>query len=363
MRLIKWHGPLTERPTSNNQTISDNGGILEEREHTFLAEFDEPVPDEFIYAQRECPAFFSYMRFRQGLISSTCFVTNRKIQQVAEVPQSYHVTIQYANQWRNSQNQDTPNVQFQWITNPLARPALIEWSSYIAREAIEFSMDENDKFNIPVVTTAGEPLILEEERHYRKLTITKNVPRVTEIFAEGEYINEEDTTIGGHTFKKLTLWLLPIEIGHVSVDNKIIYFPVTMTILHNPRTWIRQLRNAGYYMRGLNREVVRNIGGVNAVTDFGYPLEPIRFSDGSKADRPILLYTKGDNVGRPIQMVITGFAPDPAQPGGVNPQKRTYKILSPDEFGRSFTQQELEESILYHRTKKRLNFTRNLPLI
>lgn len=367
MRLISWNGPIIERPTTNNQTISPNGGILEEREHVFRVEFDEPVPDEFIYAQRQCPTFFSYMVFRSGIVSQTCFVTGRSIQQLADLPQVYDVKITYANQWGNTQNQDSPNVQFQWIPNPLARPASVEWTSYIAREAVEFSLDDDENSTIPVTTSAGEPLVLEEERHYRRLIIQKNVKQVTKIFAEGEYINEEDTTIGGHTFKKLTLWLLPIEIGHVHVENRIIYFPITMTLLHNPRTWIRQLRNAGYYMKSLNPKVISPIDDPAARKTI-FPLEPIRFQDGSKADRPILLYTEGPNAGRPIQMVVTGLAPDPSQPPNprqANPRIRyikTYEIQSPEQFGRAFTQEELKQSTLYHRTKKKLNFTKNLPL-
>lgn len=352
MRLINWHGPIVERASSNTQSVDSEGGILEERQHVFRAEFDEPVPDEFIYAQREMPTFYSYMKFKNGVVSNTCFVVGRKIDQNSDGPQIYDITISYANKIPNNQNQDSPNIQFQWITNPLLRPAMIEWDSYIAREAVEFSLDENDKSNIPVWTSAGEPLVLEEQYYYRKLSIIKNVRQVTPIFAEGEYINEEDTTIGGHTFKKTTLWLLPIQIGHIHIENRVIYYPITMTILHNPKTWIRRLRNAGYYMKSLNA-----VGPQSAAY---YPIEPILIGEEKRrADRPVLL--KKD--GRPHQLVITGEAPDPQFPNNPAFNLKTYEIKSPDDFGRSFTQAELEESTLYHRTKKLLNFTRNLPLV
>ena len=202
-------------------------------------------------------------------------------------------------------------------------------------------------------TTAGEPLLIEEEFHRRKLVITKNVKSVSnDIFAEsGDYINEEDTTIGGHTFKKFTLWLWPIEISPIKMENKVLYYQVTMTILHNPNTWIRRLRNAGYYMKAVNRQVRFLPGG--GAEDY-YPMEPIRFtSTGAKADRPILL----DGEGRPIQMVITGKTMDSTG----NPLK-TYDIQTPDEFGRAFTEEELEKTVRHFRTRELLNFTKNLPL-
>lgn len=352
MRLISWNGPIIERASTNTQSIDSEGGILEEREHVFRAEFDEPVPDDFIYDQRQCPAFYSYMVFKNGVVSKNCFVVGRKIAQNSDGPQIYDITISYANKVPNNQNQDSPNIQFQWITNPLLRPAMIEWDSYIAREAVEFSLDENDKSNIPVWTSAGEPLVLEEQYYYRKMAIGKNVRQVTPIFAEGEYINEEDTTIGGHTFKKYTLWLLPVQVGHIHIENRILYYPITMNILHNPKTWIRRLRNAGYYMKSLNFK--RDLPNVPSSTGH-YPIEPILIDGAVKADRPILL--KKD--GRPFQLKVTGEAPHPTEPGFTI---KEYIIQAPEDFGRSFTQAELEEATLYHRTKKLLNFTKNLPL-
>lgn len=363
-RLLNWYGPITETPSQGSQTPDPDGGFLEQRQHTFRAEFDEPVSDDVIYALNQMPKFFENMVFKVGSVSPNLFVVGRAIRQNGDVPNAYDITIDYANKWINNQNPDKPNVQLQWIVNPLARPALIEWGSYITREAVERDEDDN-----AVTTTAGEPLVLEEERHHRKLTITKNVKLVTKIFAEGEYINEEDTTIGGHLFKKLTLWLLPIQIGHISYENGIFYYSITMTILHNPKTWIRQIRNAGYYMKSFTAKKIpvvtarpgQGAAGIPNVTfKDEFPLEPIIFSDGRKADRPVLL----DEEGRPLQARVTGVGPNPQNPSnipGQGPLVFTYEILAPDK-AKPFTKDQLEKATRYFRTKKKLNFTKNLPL-
>jgi hypothetical protein len=158
------------------------------------------------------------------------------------------------------------------------------------------------------------------------------------------------------------LW--PLEIGNVSVENGFIYFPVTMTILHNPKTWYRKVKNAGYYMKGVNTKFRRRDGVNGGPMIEYYPVEPIIFSNGKKADRPILLWNTPDDLkkhGRPIQMVITGEAPDNQDPRGARKIK-TYDILSPDDFGRRFTAKELTETTLQFRTRAFLNFTKELPL-
>lgn len=338
-RLINWYGPITEIGSKNNQQLEDQG-ILEQAEHTFRAEFDEPVPDWFIYQQRQCPQFGRSMVFKNGQVSNRLFAVGRMANQHGDAPQVYDVQVRYANKIVDFQAKPIP---FQFIDNPLLRPALIEWGDYSTSEAVEIDLDDN-----PVCTTAGEPLILVEERSFRKITIQKNIVKVPDKFAKGEYINEEDTTIGGFKFEKLTLWLKPISIGHIAWENGVFYYPITMTIVQNPKTWIRRIRNAGYYMRSLNGKYITS-GGVKI-----FPLEPIIFSDGRKADRPVLL----NKEGRPFQLVETGEGPDPLDRGR---KIKTYEIKSPDDFGRPFTKAELEEATRHFRTKEKLNFTENLP--
>lgn len=354
MRLISWDGPIIDPGSTNTQEVEEQGGYLENRTHCFHAVFDEPVPDEFIYSQQQCPQMYSFMVFKQGQVSRTCFVIGRSVRQIPDVPQAYIVEIRYANKLGNR-----ATVQGSLILDPLRWPALITWGSYVDRETVERSLDEDEKRTIPVVTTSGEPLILEDTFHFRKITIQKNVLSVTKIFAEGEYLNIEDTKIGGYLFKQLTLWLLPIDIGPITMENRIIYYPITMTILHNPNTWVRRLRNQGYYMRSLNPVWD---GNPTSQASLYYPLERIKDTDGNKVDRPVYL----NKEGRPIQLIITGEIPNPQWnvnvPGIVPRTIKTYGVKAPDDPQVPFTPEELEESTLHHRTKKRINFTKELPL-
>lgn len=359
MRLLQWDGPRIDPGSSGTQTVEDD-----KQTHVFTATFDEPVPIDFIYEQRQCPKFFDSL-VHNGRVNQRLFVVGRDARQKPDAPQCYEVRIEYANKWTNSQNADKPNVTFSFILDPTLRPALVTGSSYVLREAVEF--DEDNQF---VGTTAGEPLILEEEYHRRRLTINKNVKNLPEWMQKGDdYINEEDTKINGVVYSKHTLWLWPIDFGHISVENGFYYFPIVITILHNPKTWLRRVRNAGYYMKAFNSKFRQK--GANARVPIEYfPMEPIRFKNGTKADRPMLL----DKEGRPLQAVITGEIPDPdqinaqgipvnpLQPGAQVRKIKTYDILSPEDFGRHFTKDELEQSKLKFRTRKFLNFTKSLPL-
>lgn len=359
-RLLEWNSFVVDPGVSNTQTPLTNDTVVVHR-----AVFSEPVPPEFVYAQRQCPQWFEKFNYN-GQINPILIVVGRECKQLPDAPQVCEVKITYSNHWTNEQNADKPQVDFNFIVNPLERPALLEWGRYVHREAVE--IDEDGQL---VATVVGEPLVLEEERHRRMITVAKNVKTVTDIFAEGEdWMNEEDTKIGGHLFKKRTLWLWPIDIGHISIENGYLYFPISMTILHNPKTWDREIRNAGYHMRAYKPKYKRN-GGDNGPWVKFYPGEPIRFSNGAKTDKPLLLWNTPndpDRHGRPIQAVITGEAVDTDYPlpqdtpNNQRPKYKTYEIQSPEDFNRAFTKEELEGSKLKFRTRKLLNFTKQLPL-
>lgn len=370
----------------------------------------EPINDtRLIYNDPRCPRFFTILGQ-----DNTMFVVNRELAQVRDAPQCYDLKVTYANRYQNSQNADKPEIQFQFIIDPTLRPALIVGSSYTVREALPlalqgitspgiltpaYAQSDSEGYKTPVITTAGEPLILEEEYHRRRFTLTKNVKLLSPLMVNGgDYINAKDTIVAGIKYPAMTLWLWPIEFGHLCVENGFPYFPITITILHNPRTWLRRVRNAGYYMKDVNakfKEVQVSVPGgglfglqnqtVSRLKKY-YPMVPIRFSQGKiKPDRPVLLRQDG----RPLQMVITGSYPDPAglddngnvvvpgvplpvPPGGVNagfaffPQVRrlyTYDVLSPEDFGRSFTKEELQETEIKFRTFPYLDFEKELPFL
>ena len=338
-RLLSWSGPMADPGNSSQQTTSSEIQYL-----TYRAEFDIPAFSEDVYNLPQCPRFFDLYKFN-GRTHNNLFLVERECKQLSEAPQVMELRVKFANTFSNFDG------KFRFIENPLERPALINWGSYVIREAVEVAKGgENDDKPTPVLTTAGEPLILEEEFHRRQLVIVKNIKSISnDIFAEsGDFINEENTKIGGHTFKKLTLLLLPIAIGPLQFENGFLFYEVTMTILHNPNTWIRRVRNAGYYMRGLQEKAIKDETG--AIKNI-FPLEVIRFSTGVKPDRPLLL----NKEGRPLQLVMVNGPLEQGKPP-------MYDIKSPEDFGRAFTEDELKSTIRYFRTRDKLNFTKSLPL-
>lgn len=376
-RLIEWFPGIIDPGASS---LSDPENRTEIYVHK--AVFDEPVDFDFIYNQPQCPIYFQVLPTNRFL-----FVVGREVKQIPEAPQCYEIRITYSNKWTNSQNSDKPNVNFTFIEDPVLRPALITGSKYTLREGVEFAerMVVNIKDNGQVTvnsaeskalvgTSVGEPLVLEEEYHHRLFTLTKNVRTLTDLMIKGgDFINEDVVQFNGSTvkFQKGTLWLWPIEFGHVSVENGFYYFPITMTILHNPKTWIRRVRNAGYFMGSPNISFRKDNNG--AWVPYR-PMIPIRYSNGSKPDRPVLLRPRiigNASVTVPLQYVETGLVPAPdgldqngnVPPAGQGPRlNRTFDIQSPEDFGRAFTEDELKQTTRYFRTFDWLKFQGNVPL-
>lgn len=353
-RLISFRRNVVDPGYTSSQSVTESEQI-----QTHLAEFDVPATVEEVLSLRECPTFFSPLIGINGRQNGNLILIGREVSQHPDAPQVSVIRCTYSNQWVNQQNSDSPNVTFAFILDPTKRPAMVEWGTYVIREAVEFAFPYKNTINpdggvdVPVVTSAGEPIIIEEEYHRRMLTITKNVQVIDEIFAENsDYINEEDTRIGGHLFKKHTLWLADVSIGHISMENGVLYYPFQMRIFHNPKTWIRRIRNQGFYMRDLNYTWLKE-PGLPPVKS--YPMKRITLSDGTFAQSPILL----NKTGQPIQLKVKGWKP---RAGNPNEKELDYEIQSPQDFGRAFTRQELESTVLYFRTKPRLNFTRKLPL-
>lgn len=369
-RLLEWNAWVLDPGVSGTQSIEDEQQVWVSR-----AVFDSPPTLEEVYSQQQCPKFFQTLPSNNRL-----FVVNREARGVPDAPQVCEVRITYANKWTNSQNADKPGVTFQFIPDPTLRPALILGGKYTVREGVEnaprYEVETDDRDNITislieadalVATSAGEPLVMEEEYHRRMFTITKNVKKLSDLMvAGGDYINEDVVQFNGTQtkFKKGTLWLWPIDFGHISVENGFYYFPITMTILHNPKGWLRKVRDAGYMMISPNIHFKQNDNGG---WDGYRPLIPIRGQNGWKPDRPVILNGKG----RPIQYIATGRVPAPdgltaagtVPAAGQQPRMNvTFDIRSPEDFGRAFTQEELKKATRYYRTFKWLKFQQNLPL-
>lgn len=379
-RLIEWF-PAVIDPGASSTSNPD------ERKEVWVSKavFDVPVDFDFIYNLQECPKYFQPLPTNNYL-----FVVERDVRQIPDAPQCYEIRITYANRWTNTQNGDKPNVTFQFVLDPTLRPALITGGKYTLREGVEFAdryvVNINDRGDITVNhaesnalvgTSAGEPLVMEEEYHRRLFTITKNVKKLSDLMIKGgDYINEDVIQFANSSvkFPKGTLWLWPVDFGHVSVENGFYYFPIVMTILYNPKGWLRKVRNAGYMMTSPNIKFKRNpAGGWEKYR----PLIPIRYGNGNKPDRPVLLRPRvisqpgqQAEVGTlPLQYVETGLvqAADGLDvngvlgPGGAR-LEINFDIQSPEDFGRAFTPDELKQTVRHYRTFEWLKFSQNLPL-
>jgi hypothetical protein len=329
-RLMAWHRNVIEPGMGEHIQVH-------------IAEFDRPTSRQNIINQNLCPKLFSFLIDEEGVQNSRYICYNRDIQQIPDTPQAYKVRCLFTTKWDQQPNDG----KFSFIENPLQRPALITWGTYVVREAVEI-----DLLGQPIVTSAGEPFLLEEEYHRRTITIEKNVREIPPIFAtETDWVNSDRTLIGGIRFNRFSLLLVDVSVGYLTFENGVYYYPLTLRMFHNPKDWYRRPRNAGYYMKSWTKKKKED------GTEY-FPLIPIVFSStGQKADHPILL----DSKGRPIQSVFRGWnqkgpLPDPAR------DEPIYDIQSPDEFNRAFTEEELAESKLFFKTRPLLNFTNELPI-
>lgn len=378
--LLQWNGPVLDPGISSTQSAT-----VTEQTWVARAVFDVPPTPEEVYALQQCPIIYQIHPTNRYLM-----LIHREVRNLPDAPQVAEVRLIYSNVSENSQNANKPEIEFKFVVDPTLRPALITGGTYTVREAVERATEVDVKVddrgrltvnelkkNTLVATSAGEPLVLEEEWHRRRFHITKNVKKLTDIMIKGgDYINEDVVRFNGSntTFEKGTLWVWPIEFGNLSVENGIYYFPVTMTILYNPKGWYRRVRNAGYYMISPNISFRKNANG-------GWvsyrPLIPIRYSNGTKPDRPVLLRSKVSPddpnlaAGTPIQMVITGTVPAADgldRNGRVAPNRNqirrqfTFDVQSPEDFGRAFTEDEQFNARRFYQTFPYLNFQQNLPL-
>lgn len=327
----------------------------------FLVQFDSPIidPSIDIYGSQKCPVFFDFHPKNQKLIC----IGRRAVQNV-EVPNVFELVVQYADKW--APEADTqPQVsggKFKWITNPLERPAEILWDTYQTKEPMEMAYDSQDKPKVPVETTAGEPLILEESISRRVLRVSKCVQRVNPLFAtELDFINKEDVKIGqngGVLFKKETLWMTNIKVQGPEFEQGKIYYILSFDLYHNPLTWVRKVRNMGFHerevYRGKDGKLYSKLVRIKLDKD-EYPTVPVPILSRPLIEANILPGLTNVTLTERQKNIIIGKAVRlPATPKWVvaSPEIAGYQGLPKDFW---------KHNMLEFRTRKRLKFTGNIP--
>jgi hypothetical protein len=301
--------------------------------------------DNDVLTHTQCPKLFSFHPTVPYL-----FVVDLNHEINEDHPCIVDVVASYSNRYENSNGSEKGSSGFKHIPNPLQRPASINWGSYKVREVIE-----TDEDKLPIVTTAGEAIIHEEEVSRRLITVSKNITSLDSMFAtELDFMNQDAVTIYGISFKPKTLWLTDITLSPLQMENKVFFFKLGFSLYHNPKTWIVKKRNVGYTHTSpvpvpgkQGQFVLRSgpimVGNPQKPTQVPLPLQnkpkKTKLSDWPEVHGMVHQeYIVRDHLGRLKN---------------VNPDVQ----LTPKRLKEIFKESELE-----FRTKKLIKFTGNIPL-
>lgn len=217
-------------------------------------QFDNQVDDLFtkIISFPKCPQYYT----TQGSINPYYFVVALDLRQDAEAPNIYYLKVTYSNKF-NSEDKT------KLIPIPMMRPMEVERATFRTREVFEQVLEINHPHplqgmfvppgylsSLEVKTTAGEPLILEDDISYRVFRCRKNVSKIAKEFdTELDLINEDKVTLFGNDYLPETLWLSDLTASTLQFENGYAYYVMNFSLYCNPKRWIKKLRNAGFLYR------------------------------------------------------------------------------------------------------------------
>lgn len=180
-------------------------------------------------------------------------------------------------------------------TDPLAAPAGITWETTEISEQVQL-----DAHGRPLLNHAGSPLLdIEDERSLWVIQITKNVADVPSWLLDYGYwqpVNSDSVSIRGQRFPPRTLKLSRIRIGDWQSESDIDYLPLSLTLIHHPKTWDRQYLNRGTYELRLIDELGRQQPDWPAgPRPPGWKFESVLCTDqnGAPVSEPVFLNRKG----------------------------------------------------------------------
>lgn len=332
MSLVSYRKLLTEEIQTTPQEVRVS--------ETWLAELDTPTEDVLESGRGRIPDLFArHPDYEQLFLIESTPTRN------ADVPQCWNLRHTYSNRYVNGQGQIEfgPGIGLP-IEDPLAQPAIIKHGSYTSRKEWEFTYDEQDELKVPVITTAGEPIYLEDEVEYPVISIQKNVSQVRPVLAKTRrFINQDAVRISNVPFEKDTLMARNIEISDKQIKVKTTqtgivlqryeYYVLNFKLFFNEEGWSRKLRNAGFlgfdnpaYRIGLGPVTNRKVRAIKVGNPPAYPTNPVPIMPDGSVYPEFQAATKQDPV-------------DPA---------RLREIW--------------REAVLTFRTAKRINFNGTLPL-
>lgn len=181
-------------------------------------------------------------------------VKNCQWRRNAEAPQVCDLEVTLSNEMGNSGQ--IRNKDLEYEPDPTKRPPIINFTTYTTKEIQDLAYEKitSTVREVPIQTTALEPILYTEERRRRQIIIEANVTELPDIlFNEYEVVNRFPVAVPRgnslapklYTYKSETLKLAEITATTEVIENKYRFFKVTAILQHRSETWRFKPRNVG----------------------------------------------------------------------------------------------------------------------
>lgn len=171
-----------------------------------------------------------------------------------ESPQVCNLEVTLSNVMEPGQQIRNKDIEYE--PNPLKRPPLFTFNTYTTREVQDLAFEKltSTVREIPIQTTALEPILYTEERKRRQIIMEFNVDFLPDIlFNEYEVVNKfpikipRSNSLGNkvYTYPPETLKLSELTATTEQIENEFRYFKITAVIQHRSETWRFRPRNVG----------------------------------------------------------------------------------------------------------------------
>jgi hypothetical protein len=188
----------------------------------------------------------------------SCLLTKASAEQDPKAPFQWHGLFTYTNIQPRT-NDD----------NPLNRPDQVQWSNTPTKKVVYSAIrgqvvradgtvidSSTTAKPVPITNSALDPFpdgTLEDDDFDRVCTIQRNVSIVPSWVEDLEgAVNSVAVTLGGRSCDVATLRWLPADIGPLSRENDVYFYPVTMHIIRRKSGWDWLIADRGTQSYGLN---------------------------------------------------------------------------------------------------------------
>lgn len=171
-----------------------------------------------------------------------------------DAPQICNLEVTLSNIQENSGQYRNKDIEYE--PNPVKRPPIFTFNTYTTREIQDLAYEKltSQSREVPIQTTALEPILYTEERKRRQIVVEFNVDYLPDIvFNEYEIVNQFPIKIPRSnslsnkfaTYPPETLKLHELNVTTETIENEYRYFKITAVIQHRSETWRFKPRNVG----------------------------------------------------------------------------------------------------------------------